>query len=166
MTIFDKLHNPPITNENFKINPLEECKMAVTLDEETYDMIDEYLQSAIQVIKEMYQEYGEEIFDLLEEGYEHFEEFRDKTYELTETISDDMLKGFKNMYVKELTEALNGEVTPIVTETKDVMGQLEYHLQIHDTKIILHKRGRRIDDWGSDTPTHVENTINRIVMRG
>ncbi|KXY07461.1 hypothetical protein [Bacillus paranthracis] len=140
--------------------------MAVTLDEETYDMIDEYLQSAIQVIKEMYQEYGEEIFDLLEEGYEHFEEFRDKTYELTETISDDMLKGFKNMYVKELTEALNGEVTPIVTETKDVMGQLEYHLQIHDTKIILHKRGRRIDDWGSDTPTHVENTINRIVMRG
>ncbi|PRD10411.1 hypothetical protein CQ058_10225 [Bacillus sp. MYb56] len=138
--------------------------MTVTLDEETYDMIDEYLQSAIQVVKEMYQEHGEEVFDLLEN--EHFDEFRDKTYELTEVISDDMLEGFKNMYIEELNEALNGEVTPIVTETKDVLGQLEYHLQIHDTIVILHKRGRRVDDWGSDTPTDVKSIINRIVMRG
>ncbi|MCU4956908.1 hypothetical protein OB990_11990 [Bacillus cereus] len=140
--------------------------MAVTLNEETYDTIDEYLQSAIQVIKEMYQEHGEEVFDLLDEGYEHFDEFRDKTYELTETISDDMLESFKNMYVKELNEELNGEATLIVTKTKDVMGRLEYHLQIHDTLIILHKRGRRVDNWGSDTPTHVENIINKIVMKG
>ncbi|QBJ67099.1 hypothetical protein C3496_12275 [Bacillus anthracis] len=140
--------------------------MAVTLNEETYDTIDEYLQSAIRVIKEMYQEHGEEVFDLLDEGYEHFDEFRDKTYELTETISDDMLEGFKNMYVKELNEELNGEATLIVTKTKDVMGRLEYHLQIHDTLIILHKRGRRVDNWGSDTPSHVENIINKVVMRG
>lgn len=148
--------------KNYK--QVEECKMTVTLDEETYDMIDEYLQSAIQVVKEMYQEHGEEVFDLLEN--EHFDEFRDKTYELTEVISDDMLEGFKNMYIEELNEALNGEVTPIVTETKDVLGQLEYHLQIHDTIVILHKRGRRVDDWGSDTPTDVKSIINRIVMRG
>ncbi|MED3578337.1 hypothetical protein P4501_11390 [Bacillus thuringiensis] len=140
--------------------------MTVTLNEETYDMIDEYLKSAIQVIKEMYQEHGEEVFTLLEEGYEYFDEFRDKTYELTETISDDMLEGFKNMYIKRLNEALNGEVAINVKETKDAFGQLEYHLQIHDTKIILHKRGRRIEDWGSDTPTHVEDIINKIVMRG
>lgn len=139
--------------------------MAVTLNEETYDTIDEYLQSAIQVIKEMYQEHGEEVFNLLDEGYEHFDEFRDKTYELTETISDDMLESFKKMYVQELNEELNGEATLIVTKTKDAMGRLEYHLQIHDTKIVLHKRGRRIEDWGSDTPTHVENIINKVVMR-
>lgn len=138
--------------------------MAVTLNEETYDTIDEYLQSAIQVIKEMYQEHGEEVFNLLDEN-EHFDEFRDKTYELTETISDDMLESFKNMYVKELNEELNGEATLIVTKTKDAMGRLEYHLQIHDTKIVLHKRGRRIEDWGSATPTHVENIISEVVMR-
>ncbi|EOP29437.1 hypothetical protein V7457_12440 [Bacillus toyonensis] len=74
--------------------------MPVTLNEETYDMIDEYLQSAIQMIKEMYQEHDEEVFTLLEEGYEHFGEFRDRTYELTEIIPDDMLEGFKNMYIK------------------------------------------------------------------
>ncbi|EJS14942.1 hypothetical protein IKS_01601 [Bacillus cereus VDM062] len=140
--------------------------MTVTLNEETYDMIDEYLQSAIQVIKEMYQEHGEEVFALLEEGYEHFEEFRDKTYELTETIPDDILEGFKNMYIKQLNEALNGEVAIGVTETKDVMGQLEYHLQIHDTTIILHKRGRRVEHYGDDTPIHVKSLINKIVMRG
>lgn len=140
--------------------------MTVTLNEETYDMIDEYLQSAIQVIKEMYQEHGEEIFDLLDEGYGHFDEFRDKTYELTETVPDDMLEGFKNMYIKQLNEALNGEVAIISTETKDVMGQLEYHLQIHDTIIILHKRGRRIENYGDDTPIHVKSLINKIVMRG
>ncbi|PGS29436.1 hypothetical protein COC55_06525 [Bacillus cereus] len=139
--------------------------MAVTLNEETYDTIDEYLQSAIQVIKEMYQEHGEEVFDLLDEGYEHFDEFRDKTYELTETISDDMLENFKNMYVKELNEELNGEATLIVTKKKDAMGRLEYHLQIHDTLIILHKRGRRVDNWGSDTPSHIESIINKVVMK-
>ncbi|OJD63456.1 hypothetical protein BAU26_13835 [Bacillus sp. N35-10-4] len=139
--------------------------MAVTLNEETYDTIDEYLQSAIQVIKEMYQEHGEEVFDLLDEGYEHFDEFRDRTYELTETISDDMLESFKNMYVKELNEKLNGEATLIVTKTKDAMSRLEYHLQIHDTLIILHKRGRRVDNWGSNTPSHIENIIYKVVMR-
>lgn len=139
--------------------------MTVTLNEETYDMIDEYLQSAIQVIKEMYQEHGEEVFELLDEN-EHFEEFRDKTYELTETVPDDMLESFKDMYVKQLNEALNGEVAINVTKTKDVMGQLEYHLQIHDTTAILHKRGRRIENYGDDTPVHVKSLINKIVMRG
>ncbi|MGG0187824.1 phage integrase SAM-like domain-containing protein [Bacillus rhizoplanae] len=95
-----------------------------------------------------------------------FDEFRDKTYELTETVSDKMLEGFKDMYIKELNEALNGEVTPIAVEVKDDFGQLEYHLRIHDTIIILHKRGRRIDHSGSDTPFHIKNIINEIVMRG
>ncbi|MEH7751952.1 hypothetical protein V7457_12445 [Bacillus toyonensis] len=33
---------------------------------------------------------------------------------------------------------------------KDVMGQLEYHLQIHDTTIILHKLGRRVENYGDE----------------
>ncbi|PGC57715.1 hypothetical protein [Bacillus wiedmannii] len=139
--------------------------MTVTLNEETYDMIDEYLQSAIQVIKEMYQEHGEEVFDLLDKN-EHFDEFRDKTYELTETVPDDMLTRFRDMYISELTEALDDEVDIIDVETKDAFGQLEYHLQIHDTTIILHKRGRRIENSGDDTPIHVQSIINKIVMRG
>lgn len=98
----------------------------------------------------MYQEHGEEFFTLLEEGYEHFEEFRDKTYEFTEIIPNEMLEGFKNMYIKQLNEALNGEVAIGVTEMKDVMGQLEYHLQIHDTTIILHKLGRRVENYGDE----------------
>lgn len=136
----------------------------MALDNETYDLIDEYLQSAIKVMAKMYQEHGEEVFTLLEEENDYFDEFRDETYELTETISDEDLEMFTNSYMKRLSEALNGEITPIAVAKKDQAGQLEYDLRILDTSINLHKRGRNVD-WGSNTPIEIKSIINNIVMR-
>ncbi|CAH0208024.1 hypothetical protein SRABI84_02067 [Peribacillus simplex] len=135
----------------------------MVLDEETYDLIDEYLQSAVEVMKQMYREHGEEIFT--KDFEEYFDDFRDRTYELTEVITDEHLEGFKDFYIEKLTEALHGEITPMAIAKKDHSGQLEYDLRILDTSINLHKRGRNVD-WGSNTPREIKSIINKIVMRG
>ncbi len=136
----------------------------MALDNETYDLIDEYLQSAIEVMKEMYKEYGEEILTS-EDFDEYFDEFRDRTYELTETIPDEMLEGFKDFYLEKLNEKFDGEVTAIAVANKNDNGELEYHLRILDTLVILHNRGKRIEYWGFETPYHIKCFINEIVMK-
>lgn len=137
--------------------------MTVELTEETYDLIDEYLDSAIEVMKAMYQEHGEEAFTLLEDN-DYLAQFRDDTYELTETISDEQLEFFSNFYIEKLNEELTGEATAIAVVKKDHVGQLEYDLRILDTTVKLHKRGRHVT-WGSNTSLEIKSIINNIVMR-
>lgn len=131
----------------------------MVFDEETYDMVDEYLQSGMEIFKQMYEEYGDEFYNDFDE---YFDEFRDRTYELTEEAPDDMLEFFKDKYMKELNEKLNGKVTPIATVQKDREGKLKYDLRVCDTSIVIHKTGRRVE-WGTNTPTKVKSLINDIV---
>ncbi|QHE63114.1 hypothetical protein FHE72_20460 [Rossellomorea vietnamensis] len=135
----------------------------MALDEETYETIDEYLESAVKVIEQMYKEHGEKVFGLLEDE-DHFDDFRERTYELTEEISDEDLEFFKDSYMRNLNEKLKGEVTPIAVAKKNYFGKLEYDLKVYDSTIILHKRGRRVE-WGSNTPVNAKSIINDIVMR-
>lgn len=132
-------------------------------EEETYEMIDEYLDSAVKVLKEMYQEHGFNIFDLLETDFDLIGEYQEKTYEYTENISNEDVKFFKDAYIKELNEAFNHEVALFVNAKKDRDGYLEFEIRIADTIINLHKRGRNVN-YGEKTPVEIKTIIRDVVM--
>lgn len=132
-------------------------------DEEMYETIEEYLDSAILVIKEMYDEHGYKIFDLLETDFDLIGEYQEKTYELTEVMHNGPLIFFKDVYLKELNEAFNHEVSVLVNAEKDKDGHLEFQICIADTIITLHKYGRNVN-YGENTPVEIKTIIRDVVM--
>jgi len=136
-------------------------------NEETYEMIDEYLESAFEVMTQMYQKYGEKLFTSSNFN-EYFDEFRDDTYDHAETISDENLKMFAEHYFTQLNQALDGKVDSIELTKKRNAGQLKYDISIIDktdsmTSLTLDNRGRNVH-WGSSTPAFIKDIISNIMF--
>lgn len=118
MTLFDKLHKPPITNEKLKVNPLEECKMKTILKE---TMQGESLLEALKTVAHTEDEYR-----LLGEMIERLEE---------ENIQVKITDGYFNTIVfAQFPELGNGSLRFAITAPKNRYSLECYYENDEDTK--------------------------------
>lgn len=129
----------------------------------TEEMLDAYLEHAFEVVKKMFQEYGEDIFDSPEDYYN---EYMEKAHDYVGPCDEELLELIVKSKFKKLKDLLleleglmdNVELLRIVKDDEAI-----WYIHIFDetkslTTIILDKKGWKVH-WGANTPNNLKSVI-------